>query len=149
MIDRHNRKGEYATFTSIIGKGIHHRVIENFRSFRNVSVELVDFNEKTLKSGETIELEIEITNNYDYVVDFSDVNGREVYLNAHFLKGLTPQTDEQLEVLTLQLSPGQSLTKMVRVKVPEYIGRLDLRFSVQVEGIEAPINGRKQKVILK
>ena len=72
-----------------------------------------------------------------------------MYLNAHFLKGLTPQTDELLEVLTLQLRPGLSLTKTVQVKVPDYIGRLDLRFSVQVEGIEAPINGRKQKVILE
>jgi hypothetical protein len=54
-----------------------------------------------------------------------------------------------LEVLTLQLGPGQSLTKTVRLKVPDYIGRLNLRFSVQVQGIEAPINGRKQKVILE
>lgn len=149
MIDRHNRKGEYATYTTSIGKGIHYRVIENFRSFRNVNVEMVDFEKEELVSGSTIELEIRISNNYDYAVDFSDVNGRQVHLNAHFLKGLTPETDEQLELLTLRLNPKQEITKKVKVKVPDYEGRLDLRFSIQVEGIEAPINGKKQKVILE
>jgi hypothetical protein len=112
-------------------------------------VEMVDFENEELVSGSTIELEIRITNNYDYAVDFSDVNGRQVHLNAHFLKGLTPETDEQLELLTLRLNPKQEITKKVKVKVPDYDGRLDLRFSIQVEGIEAPINGKKQKVILE
>ncbi|MFT6053923.1 MAG: hypothetical protein ACJASP_000807, partial [Roseivirga sp.] len=48
-----------------------------------------------------------------------------------------------------KLAPGEEFITKISVLVPEYSGRLDLRFSIQVEGIEAPINGRKQKVIIE
>ena len=88
-------------------------------------------------------------NNYDYAVDFSDVNEREVYLNAHVLKGLNPISTDVIEILKIRLEPGEELTKTVKVKMPDVEGKFDLRFSIQVEGIEAPINGRKQRVIVK
>ena len=104
LIDRHNRKGEYETFTTSIGKGIHYRVVENFRSFRNVQVEVVELEENEFEGGEIVELEITMKNNYDYVVDFADVNGREVYLNAHILEGLSPVQTEVLEVLNISMA---------------------------------------------
>ena len=149
LIDRHNRKGEYETFTTTIGKGIHYRIVENFRSFRNVNVEVEGLEDNEFAPGEEVTVNITMKNNYDYAVDFSDVNGREVYLNAHILEGLNPVQTDVLEALTISLAPGEELTKTVKVKMPDVEGKFDLRFSIQVEGIEAPINGRKQRVIVK
>lgn len=149
MIDRHNREGKYPTYTTQIGKGIHYYIVENFRSFRKVNIELEDEQEIEVKAGESFSLDLLMANGYDYDIDFTDVNGRQVYLNGHFLIGLTPQKNEILEVLTDKIKVGAKLGKAITIQAPIAPGKYDLRFSIQVEGIEAPINSKKYKVVVQ
>ena len=149
IIDRHNRKKLFPTYMTKIGKAIHYRVEENFRSFREVKIELIGTEEIEAKAGEVVSLNLEMLNKYDYDVDFSDVNGREVHLNAHFLQGLTPEHEGSIELLTNQIQSGETVSKSVKVVIPDTPGVYDLRFSIQVDGIEAPINSKKYKLKVK
>ncbi len=149
IIDRYNMDQRYPTYTTKIGKGIHYRIEEDFRSFRKVNIELVDVSSIEAGPGEELSLNIKLINNYDYPADFSDVGDRQVHLNSHFLVGLVSEQDTPLEVLTESMSVGQESFRTVKVRLPEKPGKYDLRFSIQVEGIEAPINSKKYKVVVK
>jgi len=149
MIDRHNFDLLYPTYLTKIGKGIHYRIEENFRSFRKVSIELKGKPRIEATAGEVLVLELDITNNYDYDVDFSDVNGREVYLKSHLLVEQQQKIESTFQILTIQLKAGESIQKTLSVTMPDKAGKYDLRFSIQVEGIEAPINSRKYLVIVR
>ncbi len=128
-------------------KVIHYRIVEDFRSFRKVEITTEEADDLKVQDGE-ISLNLTLTNDYDYAVDFSNVGGRKVYLNAHYLKGLTEVLTIPIEVLTGQMKPGASLEKRVKFSVPELPDEYDLRFSVQVEGIEPPINSMKYPVVV-
>lgn len=148
QINRFRDTARYDDYYTQIGKGIHYRVIDNFRSFRKVKIE-TEANELELRPGSEFSLELTLTNGYDYEVDFQQLAGKKVYLNAHFLKGLTPVATRQLELLDDSFGPGEQLQRSVRFKVPEVGGKYDLRFSIQVEGIEPPINSKKYPVELR
>lgn len=147
QINRYRDTTRYADYYTEIGKGIHYRIIENFRSYRKVEITAEDAEGLQIEGNE-ITLELTLTNNYDYNIDFSDADGRKVYLNAHFLKGLTEVLTIPVAELTDQMGPGGSITKLVKFAVPDVSGEYDLRFSVQVEGIEPPINSKKYPVVV-
>lgn len=148
QINRSRDTTRYADYYTQIGKGIHYRVIDNFRSFRKVKIE-AETDDLKVASGEKVSLELTLTNGYDYAVDFQKLAGKKVSLNAHFLVGLTPVFIHEIEVLDASLAPEEMLKKMVEFQVPGEAGKYDLRFSIQVEGIEAPINSKKYSVIVE
>lgn len=148
QINRFRDTTRYDDYFTQIGKGIHYRVIDNFRSFRKVKIE-ANADDLEVNAGAEIAQELSLTNGYDYAVDFQKLAGKRVFLNAHFLQGLTPKLTEQIEVLDASLLPEQVLQKMARFRAPTEAGKYDLRFSIQVEGIEAPINSKKYKVVVK
>ena len=142
QINRHRDTVHYDDYYTQIGKGIHYRVVEDFRSFRKVEIEMkpsgiID------QSGRTFHAELTLVNHYDYPINFKAVGGRKVYLNAHFLIGLVPQFTHRIEVLEDQLASGETIIKNVNFPKPEDAGKYDLRFSIEVEGIEPPINSKK------
>lgn len=148
QINRFRDTARYSDYYTQIGKGIHYRVIDNFRSFRkvNVSTEQADGLEV---SGDEMVLTVTLTNDYDYDIDFGKVEGRKVYLNAHFLQGLEPKLTVPVELLTDQMAPGAEISKTIHFAVPNGAGEYDLRFSIQVEGIEPPINSKKYLVVIE
>ncbi len=148
QINRFRDTTRYDDYFTQIGKGIHYRIIENFRSFRKVSID-AEADDLEVNAGAEIALELSLTNGYDYAVDFQKLAGKRVFLNAHFLQGLTPKLTEQIEVLDASMLPEQVVQKMARFTAPSAAGKYDLRFSIQVEGIEAPINSKKYKVVVK
>jgi uncharacterized membrane protein len=148
QINRFRDTVRYDDYYTQIGKGIHYRIIDNFRSFRKVTIE-AEADDLELNAGEEVSLELSLMNGYDYEVDFLELADKQVFLNAHFLVGLTPKFTDQIEVLDAVIAPGESLTKLVKFKVPDQPGKYDLRFSIQVEGIEAPINSKKYSVVVE
>ena len=147
-VNRNDGNPIYKQLTTQIGNKVFYRVIENFRSFRKVTVSMKE-GEIVAKPGEQITVTISILNNYTYPVNFSSVEGRNVFLNAHFLVGLNPELNEQLQTLTDTILSNNQVLKTVVFRVPSVTGKYDLRFSIQVEGIEAPINSNKYKVQVK
>lgn len=144
QINRYRDTTNYAEYITQIGKGIHYRIVEDFRSFRKVEVEVLD--EDLVEGLETdeVKMTLMLINHYEYPVDFSDVGGRNVYLNAHFLKRLTPVGKQVLKGLDGIIEPGESIEIEVDVKQPQLAdGKYHLRFSIEVEGIEPPINSKK------
>lgn len=146
IIDRHNRDKIFPTYMTEIGEKVYYRVEDNFRSFRKVKVELNDASDITASVGQVVIMDIDLMNNYEYIADFADVNERKVYLQAHFLKETRPILESNLDTLNFSIQPGATITKTVSVKVPSEPGEYDLRFSIKIEGIEAPINSRKYSV---
>ncbi len=147
QINRFRDTTRYQDHLTEIGKGIHYRVIKNFRSFRKVKVEIENAEKDyTFKAGEKVKLDLKLTNNYDRLVDFASAGERQVVLNVHYLKGLTPVGLQQLEVLTGTMSEGEERELVVDLKIPELSGEFDIRFSIQVGEIEPPINSKKYKV---
>ena len=63
--------------------------------------------------------------------------------------GLNPELNEQLQTLTDTILSNNQVLKTVVFRVPSVPGKYDLRFSIQIEGIEAPINSNKYKVQVK
>lgn len=147
QINRFRDTARYDDYFTQIGKGIHYRVIKDFRSFRKVEVSTEDAEDLQI-NGSGVSLTLTLTNHYDYAVDFDGVGDREVYLNAHLLKGLTPQLSVPLKDMKGKLAPGESMEIEVQFEAPIAEGEYDLRFSVQVEGIEPPINSKKYPVVV-
>lgn len=150
QINRQRDTVHYKDYITQIGKGIHYRIIDDFRSFRKVEIEVEDEDKvANLESG-AVELTLKLTNHYDYEIDFLDVGDREVYLNAHYLQKLTPVGKQRLMVLDQKMSPEGELELKVRLDKPEMgEGKYHLRFSIQVEGIEPPINSKKYELELE
>ena len=147
QINRFRDTINYQDYETQIGKGIHYRTINNFRSYRNVHVEIVD-EEKVyeVEVGEFLNLNLRLINNYDRSIDFGNAGDRRVVLNAHILKGLTPVAKEALSVLSGNMSVDEERTQLVSIKVPDLEGEFHLRFSIEVEGIEPPINSKKYEI---
>ena len=147
QINRFRDTTRYDDYFTEIGKGIHYRVIENFRSYRKVLIE-IDEEEKEyeFRAGESVSMKLNLDNRYDRAIDFSNAGERQVFLNVHYLKGLTPVGLERLEILTGKMSEGEVKSMDVTFTVPDLEGTFDIRFSIQVGEIEAPINSKKYKV---
>ena len=147
QINRFRDTTRYDDYFTEIGKGIHYRVIENFRSYRKVLIE-IDEEEKEyeFRAGESVSMKLNLDNRYDRAIDFSNAGERQVFLNVHYLKGLTPVGLERLEILTGKMSAGEVKSMDVTFTVPDLEGTFDIRFSIQVGEIEAPINSKKYKV---
>ncbi len=144
QINRYRDTTNYEEYITEIGKGIHYRIVEDFRSFRKVEVEVV--NEEIIEgiSDNKIRLTLRLINNYNYPIDFSDVGARDVYLNAHYLKGLAPVGLQRIQVLTQKMNSEEEIELEVELDRPILEeGKYHLRFSIQVEGIEPPINSKK------
>lgn len=144
QINRYRDTVNYQDYETQIGKGIHYRVLDDFRSFRNVEVEVLD--EELVDGLEegAVQMSLKLTNHYDHAVDFSRLNGRKVYLNAHYLDKLTPVGKQRLMVLDQKMLPDGEMELTVKLDRPELgEGKFHLRFSIEVEGIEPPINSKK------
>lgn len=149
QINRSRDTVRYDDYFTQIGKGIHYRVIKNFRSYRKVLIEIEDEKkEYDLKAGEILPMTVSLENTYDRVVDFANAGIRQVYLNIHYLKGLTPVGVERLQLLSGKMAIDEIKTLTFDINVPELKGKLDIRFSIQVGEIEPPINSKKYKVVI-
>lgn len=147
QINRFRDTVNYQDYYTQIGKGIHYRRVENFRSYRKVQVEIID-EEKAyhVEPGDELALQIRLTNQYSHEIRFEDANPRRVVLNVHYLKGLTPVGKEELMVLEGTMMTEEERQYDVRLSVPELNGDFHLRFSIEVEGIEPPINSKKYEI---
>ncbi|OEK01693.1 hypothetical protein BFP97_09265 [Roseivirga sp. 4D4] len=149
QINRFRDTVNYKDYFTQIGKGIHYRTIENFRSYRNVWIEIEDGEKHyDLEAGEIVALKLKLINKYKRGVDFANAGDRLVTLNVHYLKGLKPVEKERLMILNGTMSEGEELTYDVDLNIPELEGDFDIRFSIQVGQIEPPINSRKVKVTI-
>lgn len=150
QINRYRDTTNYEDHMTQIGKGIHYRVIEDFRSFRKVEIEVEDEDKVEGLEDRSVQLTLKLTNHYDYDIDFLDVQGRKVYLNAHYLDKLTPVGKQRLMVLDQKMSPDGELEMTVNLNKPELKeGKYHLRFSIEVDGIEPPINSKKYELELE
>lgn len=150
QINRKRDTTRYADFETSIGKGIHYRIIEDFRSFRQVQVEVINEEQVELLEQGSTTLKLKLTNKYDRTVDFASLGDRKVFLNAHYLSGLRPVGLQQVLVLDQKMNAGEVLELEVQINQPqlEEEGVYHLRFSIQVEGIEPPINSKKYELEL-
>ncbi|OEK05271.1 ArnT family glycosyltransferase [Roseivirga misakiensis] len=147
QINRFRDTTRYDDYFTAIGKGIHYRVVENFRSYRKVSIEITEAEkEYDFRAGEQVNLTLNLENKYDRSVDFANAGTRQVFLNVHYLKGLTPVGMERLKLLSGKMSVGEERTMLVTLNIPDLEGQFDIRFSIQVGEIEPPINSKKYKV---
>lgn len=147
QINRFRDTVRYDDYFTKIGKGIHYRVIENFRSYRKVLVEIEEAEKKyELSAGQKLSLNLNLENRYDRAVDFANAGDRAVYLNVHYLKGLTPVGVEQLKILSGKMTIDEIRSMNIEITVPDLEGAFDIRFSIQVGEIEPPINSKKYKV---
>ena len=146
QINRFRDTVNYQDYYTQIGKGIHYRIVENFRSYRKVQVEMEivedDFEPNAYGN---LMVSLTITNKYDYPIDFSDTE-RPVYLNAHYLVGLSPKQKQRIQLLDGILKPGETRAILTAIDLPGQSGKYDLRFSIEVEGIEPPINSKKYEI---
>lgn len=149
QINRFRDTVNYDDYFTQIGKGIHYRTIENFRSYRKVWIE-IDEGQKhyDFEAGENVTLKLKLINKYKRDVDFTNAGDRQVTLNIHYLKGLTPVGKEVLVALNGKMTEGEKQVKEVDFTIPELEGDFDIRFSIQVGEIEPPINSRKTKVTI-
>lgn len=147
QINRFRDTTYYDDYQTQIGKGIHYRVVENFRSFRNVQIEVIDEEEiEELEDG-SVRLTLQLTNLYEHEVDFSEAGARQVFLNAHYLDRLIPVGKQRIQLLTQELEAGEELILEVDLDKPLLEdGKYHLRFSIEVEGIEPPINSKKYEL---
>lgn len=147
QINRYRDTTHYEDYITQIGKGIHYRVVEDFRSFRKVEIEVEDEDKvEDLEDG-SVQLKLKLINHYDYAIDFSDVGNRQVYLNAHYLDKLTPVGKQRLMVLDQKMNSEGELELIVNLNQPRLDeGKYHLRFSIEVEGIEPPINSKKYEL---
>ena len=149
QINRYQDTTRYEDYITQIGKGIHFRTVENFRSYRKVNIALdeteIDFCDQTGMNRTAI---LHFANNYDYDISFDIAAPRKVYLNVHFLKGLVPQAKIRIKELTGVMKVGEEFTESVSFALPDITGEFDMRFSIEVEGIEPPINSMKYPVML-
>ncbi len=122
--------------------------INQFRSFRKVLVSLKD-DKITGKKGDKIGLEVVLKNEYDHPVNFSAFDGRLCFLNAHFFAASASLFDTRVDTLHVNLAEGEQITQRVIIQLPDRPGVYDIRFSIQVEGIEPPINSKRFKVWVK
>ena len=88
-----------------------------------------------------------MTNNYDYDISFDDA-AREVFLTFHFLEGLTPRYKIRLQPMTGTIKAGEERVIKAVIGLPSQMGNYDVRFSIEVDGIEPPINSRKYPIVL-
>lgn len=147
QINRFRDTVRYQDYFTEIGKGIHYRVIENFRSYRKVNIDIENAEkEYLLNSGEELNLTLKMKNYYDRKVDFANAGKRKVVLNVHYLKGLTPVAKQELEILSGTLEIDEERMTNVNLVIPDIVGEYDIRFSIQVGEIEPPINSKKYKV---
>ena len=85
QINRFRDTLRYDDYYTQIGKGIHYRTVQNFRSYRKVNVEIEESD--IVEEGENFfgqEISLKLTNNYDYDISFDDAAPREVFLTFHF-----------------------------------------------------------------
>ncbi|MFY0592672.1 ArnT family glycosyltransferase [Roseivirga sp.] len=149
QINRFRDTTRYDDYFTAIGKGIHYRVVENFRSYRKVSIAIAQSQKHyELKAGDKVPLTLNLENKYDRAVDFANSGNRAVYLNVHYLKGLTPVGVERLTILNGKIAEGEEKSMDVVLEIPELSGDFEIRFSIQVGEIEPPINSKKYKVII-
>ncbi len=149
QINRFRDTARYSDYETKIGKGIHSRVVENFRSFRKVNIEL-DETEIAFcdQNGARRTAMLHFSNNYGYDISFDDAAPRKVFLSVHFLKGLQPQASIRIKELTGGMKAEEVFSESVSFDMPKISGEFDMRFSIEVDGIEPPINSKKYPVML-
>ncbi len=150
QINRYRDTTHYNSYNTQIGKGIHYRILEDFRSFRKVWVELL--NDEVLEelNNGPIQAQFELSNKYDHDVDFSELMGRSVKLKIYYLRGLEIIGEQTIAELDQLIAEGEVLNLDAMIEIPDLeAGSHDLRFAIEVEGIEPPINSKKYKIELE
>jgi len=142
VITRNDGNPLFRIDSSVDRVKIQYHVIENFLSFRKIKISM-DEQEISGKAGESKTISLLLTNKYGNSIDFSKVGNKNIFLNAHFLKGLESIVNEKLDSLTMSILPDKAVSKTVVFKLPRVPGIYDLRFSIQVEGIYPSINSKK------
>ena len=147
QINRSRDTTRYADYYTQIGKGIHYRTVDNFRSYRKVNIEISEGD--LAEQGKDFfgkPITLNLVNKYGYDVSFDDAAPRKVYLTFHLLKGLEPQYKKRIKVLTGAIREGEEWQEEVTIELPEMNGEYDMRFSIEVDGIEPPINSKKYPI---
>lgn len=149
QINRFRDTTRYADYYTQIGKGIHYRTVENFRSYRDVKIEIEK--DQITEEGEDFfeqEITLNMTNGYDFDISFDAAAPRTVYLTFHLLKGLEPQYKMRIKALSGTVKAGEEWSEKVVISFPSLKGEYDMRFSIEVDGIEPPINSMKYPIEL-
>jgi hypothetical protein len=138
-INRTGPVADYRFHMTAFGKDVQYKVIENFQSFRAISIELMEFE---LVEGR-LDGVVKLTNTSKSLLDFELVDGRQVRLKAYFLSGKTREGSVALRVMQGSLSAGEELILPVSIDYPLETKSLDLRFSMEVDELTGPINSPK------
>ena len=97
-----------------------------------------------------IQAQFELSNKYDHDVDFSELMGRSVKLKIYYLRGLEIIGEQTIAELDQLIAEGEVLNLDAMIEIPDLeAGSHDLRFAIEVEGIEPPINSKKYKIELE
>ncbi len=147
QINRFRDTTRYADYYTQIGKGIHYRTVDNFRSYRKVNIEIGE--DDLAEQGKDFfgkPITLNLVNKYGYDISFDDAAPRTVYLTFHLLKGLEPQYKKRIKVLTGAIREGEEWQEEVTIELPKMNGEYDMRFSIEVDGIEPPINSKKYPI---
>ncbi|MCB9282460.1 MAG: glycosyltransferase family 39 protein [Lewinellaceae bacterium] len=139
LVDK--RLNEGVTFTPGGLQDLQYRIVDDFRSFNRVKVQVLDA-PRLLPADTMLQLTIDIFNPTDHPIRFQD-GKREVSLRyLVFLGDETALEGSATSALpTKEISPGTHERWNVSLRTPHKPGEYRYRFGFQVEGFSAGRNG--------
>ncbi len=141
-INRSDDPSKYTQHMTAFGKEVQYRIVENFQSFRKVRITLLE--EST--SSSKLQGKLELKNGSDHTIDFDLDDGRGVSLMIHFLKEKAEKGTEALRPMNGRIASGEVVVVPFEVLLPSEFDEIDLRFSLKIDDLLAPINSLKYNI---
>ncbi|MEM6299605.1 MAG: hypothetical protein AAF740_13030, partial [Bacteroidota bacterium] len=134
----------YTTYTTEIGEEIRYRVVDNYRSYSKVWVEVEDEEvlKKSYKVGEKRRLKIKLINRHDYPVSQTVNPELAPSLVCHFMQR-THSRHFHTVLPEVPLSAGEAKEFEVTILAPEKAGTYEFRLGVQAGWLPATINSKR------
>jgi hypothetical protein len=128
------------TFKNVFGEIYHYRIIENFRSFYKVKIELPVKEKIVAKLGDTLQFEISLKNEASYPADFSLNKDYPSQLSINFyLNGEYHATNfYPLEVPKIEV--GETERQRIKFTAPEAKGNYKFRIAIQTGWLPMGLN---------
>lgn len=124
--------------------------LNNFRSYNKVEIEVLN-DEWTFEAGKSYALEVLLTNNFSFPIDFKENKDFSVEIVVSLIKD-KELIDEQRFLLRLdkeRLDPGESFVQIVNYKAPHEKNRYSIFVSLKSNYLEPGINYKNKNLIVE
>lgn len=124
--------------------------LENFRSYNKVEIEVLN-DEHSFEANTTYPLEVILTNNFPFSVNFQENKyfSVEIVVSLSKYKELVEQQSFPLRFDKDSLDPGESFTQIINYKVPREKGRYHIFVSLKSNYLEPGINYKNKNLIVE